>query len=755
LRLPARRPSTLTISPDGRIAVAIAAVASVITPSHAAIPGPDTTPVPGISAPAVQDVKSASTLNLAGARALYQDESAAHFVVRQPEAVLPQTTSTCVATIPAVEDVKALAWSPMSFGPSLLVVIGSGTAHLMRPPVHRRLVHADASIAPIGWDELMPPADGGFPRGVICAQFTQLAGDRNSNGEVALLALGTNRGLLLYAWSAASAFPVKVLTAHSQWTTAIEWLQGQSIPAQASKQEGKILAVGLDGKVALIRIDINFGDQKSLVPTAAASLLWTSGDDVLPAMVCSLAWWYNDTDTASDTAHAAQVFLGVGAGDSVSLFEWSKGVCGDIESPKYASSLQEGNCDGQIITEVAFLSSGQLLSASMDGSVLLWSWIPSFAKIGSHLVPDGCIRPSCAGRSVLGLSVSGLGMYVAVLTTVPSVMDDDPAEDNTNEKFAATSRLTRVFLQTPVLASGCDISSGLQDLLGSAVSRLLLAGSQYGSAFVTWDLELWLDYQCAEIRDRALEYLSSRLAELKSKIEKWTVSVEMSMRRVRALRSLAVVVYRYGRGDEAKGARQVYKATTDILVIDHCIESLACLHKSRLSSAINTDAGESLTSLEIRSARAMARLVLSSSRLAGRTDGDKCLELAHDILRLLAERTEVEDYLALCPLCNLESKTAPISFRESGDIASARNKISMEGSCTEGDAFPRCVLTMLPCTSAKPASCHGCGVKAYHGLVPEHSSDGYRAFSWLCRWQQCPFCHCALQHFSVDPIVRY
>jgi WD40 repeat protein len=737
---PARRPSTLALSRDGRLALGIGGVASVVIPSHVSAPAKESSNIPLSTALLDEEPDGDSWLELAFARANVQERSAGHFVVRPAAPSQFQSTSTSISSTPTVHDVQAVAWSPLHFGPSLVVVDGLGIAHVMRPPGKRQLGTVSDTTVHYGWHEMPLPTDrlGDCARSILCAQFTSITGGSNGGTDVALLALGAKNGLSLLMWSSLDELPVDLFTLHISWTPAVAWLERLDAPGvDGDVQAVRFLAAAMEGRVIVYRVYSEFVDRESRTPKVTATVFWASDDRTLPpVMVSTLAWWSDNADRVS---------LGVGIGNSLALFEWRKGM--DATAPIPVHRCQTHNGHVHIVTAVTFLPSGQFLSASADGSVRIWNDDP----VTTGIVLDNYILRPQVDRPVLGLVVSGLGLYVGVLMTVPCMMDDKDTGDTMNKKFASSSRLSRLFLHTPVLPSTCDLKSGLEDLMTSVASRLVLGSHEGRFAFVTWDLELWLDHQCLSVRNRAVEYLSMRMFELRNQVVESRQPTRKAIMLARALRSLSFVVHRYAPAG-SRSAEQICDSMISEIIFDHCVQSLSQLIALQQTSN-GSNCMKRLSKLEVCSARAMATFVLMCKCTFERDDKEACLHTAHATIRALACRTDIEGDTVLCPVCHFKPTPVPVVFEgNTSDMESSINVVAMMASCGNGDMYPRCVFTLLPCVAAVPISCDGCGSKAYPGLVADVQS-GRGEFSWLQSWQRCPLCYCALQSIAVDAHV--
>jgi hypothetical protein len=811
--LPARRTGTLALSQDGRLAVAVSNVTSLlllrsIEPNVAAYNG---------------EKKPEGVIlrdrGLAHIHALYpavvDHELVSQFVGR-PNARL-FTSSTTADYVPSSEDVQAVVWAPRSRGPALLVADGSGELHIMDQPANYLSgvgVNVAGLFTPSHWNDITPSGSGSLeslPKRVTCAGFTSLQLHNNSlttECDIVLLAIGSKTNLTLWHWPRGVTAPKLAMDVREGPISCLAWQETQLKTSERGETDSVAvvyLACGMSSIVYLYKVQCRLPSCSGEAPNLIADLVWSS--DRLPGTCVScMSWWREDASNISELR------LACGVGNRVCMMRWLLNDAVIASRPElYTSS----GGHKRIVSSTGFLLSGELVSSSLDGSVIIWQSPTSFPvdepclqadieligpsemrflamtgqkapklqgeapgttsscptpRLWRPMAPYREIRASLFDQPVSAVAITGLKLTLVLLYTVPATGDDheDDIMDDAamRHKFRSSARLSRVALYVPEM-QGTSPGRGEEALREFTVCilRQLLRNGDAGHAFTASDLERWVGRMDASPKIVVL----GELMLLAQQLEGQSFGHHSNLSRMRAARCLSYVIQRAvdpsSQGDLSVEAERLHSRMTQSILVEYCAASLDCaLARWRSSSAqsgyenpndtdgsgVRSSMKEQFSDDETQCLQAMCAFVFGFTEESPLCDSGNAVRTAHDMLRLLAMLAS-SDGTFMCPVCVASDE--PTVLTCTGDDS------RMTFSCGEGDSYPRCVLTMGPCLSCVPLCCRGCGARASPGLsngLDASSPARYQEFrkpqfAWLAEPEHCTLCLCRLEASAVDP----
>jgi hypothetical protein len=814
--LPARRTGTLALSPDGRLALATSHVASLILPRAI-----------GLSVAAGDgEMKPDGILlrhrGLAHIHAMYPAVIGHELICQFPSRLNARlfTSSTTADYVPSSEDIQTLSWSPMSRGPALLVVDGAGDLHFMHQPasavVSNRPNSAPGLFIPSSWNDITQSFTHNsrpFPKRATCGEFCALQSpscvmEDHHDHEIVLLAIGSKFNVSIWHWPTDATFPVFGIDIRDGWTSCVAWMIPDRMRRLISDNGTAVfgyLACSVNDEVFVYKVSCEWTSNNGNTPSIVSSPLWKSGSLQGTNASC-MSWWqglYNDNPV---------VRLGYGLGNSIYLTEWVLDESSILSSPQvWPSSVGHQ----RILSNIGFLISGELISSSLDGSVLVWclsrdspeheSTKISAEDVGISLIENsqadseyvrkhgavheqGSSRAGTAGRRcrnlaprrnvrsvsfdqpVYSMIVSNLKLAIAVLFTVPATGDDheDDVIDESamRQKFRSSARLSRVALYVSEFHADHSIVGRkiVRERIISIVGLLLTAG-EANFAFSSWDLELWLANM--DLASKAV-FVNELWEETQSLLETDAGSAFSESTRMRAARCLSDVVQRAAdpssQVEVVLGAERMSGSLTQAILVDFC--GMCLTRALRLIPSQMPDASFAIMNYEeMRPSSIVTEVVFDKSET-------ECLQAMCSFIFGFHEEV---------PLCNLSNAVkyaqdmlrylavfatsdgtifCPVcaSANEKAVLTCADGASKMTFSCAEGDRFPRCALTIRPCLSCAPSCCRGCGANVTPGIFnAEHdygmnSGDSGRSrFGWLALQVHCPICLCRIEPNPVDP----
>jgi hypothetical protein len=856
---PARRARSLVLGPDGRLALASLTVASVLRP-----------PCIGVAVAAFGG-SAAPTSSSFGSRVLGANSesipvsiypaAAGHEFVCSAEggenascaAEAPGVASTAdKLRAPSVMDLRSVTWAPLSRGPALFVVSGSGRLHIIRPrsaplglparerePPSRdvdagqsraqgppagpagapdRAAHGCESAGPPLWcaDSVKAPAaergaDNPFPPALVsCADTTSLAWSAlgqpgaehpaGGGGDAVLIALGTSTGVSLWLWPASmSTQPQLVTRVEVGWTSCVLW---SSLPASlsGSSRDTAYLAVGLAGivRVLCVRCVWEWDEAaRQHVRSVRVATAWES-ERFASGAVVSLGWWWDVTRTEArggggdvgpsrgleedGSARALSLKLAAGALSAVVTFRWTcraggrAAVVADAPTSRdwarklehtnvvfaderEAAQLDWGTCTQagcspqarheRVVTGVAFLANGMLLSSSEDGRVIVWREETRGGGDEGNAPPrleqDAVVLDGTCDQPVFGLTPLNLGLCVAIQVTVPSVEECfRKAGTALLAKFHSSARLSRVMLLAPALPA----VDGVRELVSRSVSSMIEAADGK-MGVLAWDLHVWLRSQAAEVASAAV----LAVWELVERLQEHAVGLDPSSAApcARVLRCLADTVCTFAAGGGAGAAllseaQELRSDMTDLLLFLHCHATLEVILGTAgfLEGGVATTGQlEELSHLERCSLFSLCKFALSQD---DHTPRDEVLRRRLTAIVMAVEGLfQPSDYHVPCAVCAFDACEPPLLTSE----CVSAGGVPMRSSCALGDEYEVCWLTWLPCTDAVPLVCTGCRATRAGSFLSRaqepKAPGGLGPFFWLQGRQRCPLCCCSFQ----------
>jgi hypothetical protein len=623
--------------------------------------------------------------------------------------------------------------------------------------------------------------------------------------RVPVMAVGTAAGASCWMFlDGIESQPAFAHAVESEWTSTVKWL---SLPASrsGSSRDSALLAVGVNCSVHVYRASIVWKaaaaeDSSNTELCLEVISLWDSGQLSRGAIV-ALSWWWDIRDdssgrkTAGDpptsqTRRQLVLRLALCALNSVVALSWifpaASSACLFSEvssSTDWDLKLSNTNfvfacaddCDkldwtqcvratssklhrhSLVVSDVAHLSNGQLVSCSEDGNVWLWH-VPSRAQGSVGLSVTMCrgevLLKGDAEHPIFGVRTLHLGLCLAAQVTVPR--DDESfhkTETSLLTKFKSSARLNRIVLMAPVLHR-----VGMVEAVVSRAVSGMIEAAHYGHGVVSCDIEIWLKCQNHSVRDAAFTSLWNHVESLQERSSGLEVASIVLCAQV--VRCLSDLLYRLRSSGSAKSDLRDNALRTRNEMTELLLYMRSCAVVTSMCSMLSLEAAveeksqlEQLSRLEICSMFSTCKFVLAASDEDVSTAKAGPLASAHDLVATMGEMKTPTEYLLPCSVCAFDD-----------DLCAAQSTIGVDQvtgmtlSCPQGDAYPRCALTMLPCRDPVPLRCVGCRetvacpflVGSDVDQVSQSKKDSRHAFSWLAGHTTCPFCRCS--YGSVDPI---